>query len=181
MHGRIVAILSTAMYTLICVALVALAALLLGYGLWSVVRAAMGDGDVVLAVLEALGLVIVALAVFDVGKYIYEEEIERERELRSAVEARQSLTKFMVIIAIAASLEGLVQVVHAAKADRAALVDATLLLLAAVAVVVGLGVYQRLTVPTEAKEERIGGPHGELDRVQASGFVPDKGSAPAAS
>lgn len=181
MHGRIVAFLSTTMYTLIYVALVALAALLLGYGLWSVVQATAGDGEVVLAVLEAVGLVIVALAVSDVGKYIYEEEIERERELRSAVEARQSLTKFMVIITIAASLEGLVQVVHAAKADRGALVDATLLLLAAVAVMVGLGLYQRLTVPTEVKEERIGGPHDELEHVQAAGSVPDRGSTPSGS
>ena len=181
MHGRIVAFLSTTMYTLIYLALVALAALLLGYGLWSVVQATAGDGEVVLAVLEAVGLVVVALAVSDVGKYIYEEEIERERELRSAGEARQSLTKFMVIITIAASLEGLVLVVHAAKADRAALVDATLLLLAAVAVMVGLGLYQRLTVPTEVKEERIGGPHDELEHVQAAGSVPDRGSTPTGS
>ncbi|HZP86887.1 MAG TPA: hypothetical protein VFB54_08690 [Burkholderiales bacterium] len=160
--------LSTTMYALICVALAALAVTLLATGIWSVVEVALSGGEVILAVLEAVGLVIVALAVSDVAKYIYEEEIERERELRSAVEARQSLTKFLVIIAIAASLEGLVQIVHAAKSDRAALTDAALLLLAAVAVVVGLGVYQRLTVPTEAKEERIGGPNDELRRVDVN-------------
>jgi hypothetical protein len=160
-----IGLIANAMYAVICLALAALAATLLGLGIWSVVSAALAGGSVILAVLEAIGLVIVALAVSDVAKYIYEEEIQRDRELRSAVEARQSLTKFLVIIAIAASLEGLVQIVYAAKAERAALGDATLLLLAAVAVVVGLGLYQRLTVHTEAKEERIGGPHDELERA----------------
>jgi hypothetical protein len=156
-----IGLIANAMYAVICLALAALAATLLGLGIWSVVSAALAGGSVILAVLEAIGLVIVALAVSDVAKYIYEEEIQRDRELRSAVEARQSLTKFLVIIAIAASLEGLVQIVYAAKAERAALGDATLLLLAAV----GLGLYQRLTVHTEAKEERIGGPHDELERA----------------
>jgi hypothetical protein len=162
----VIAFLSNAMYAVICLALGGFAATLLGFGIWSVVQAALEQRDVVLAVLEAIGLVIVSLAVSDVAKYIYEEELVRDRELRSAVEARQSLTKFLVIIAIAASLEGLVQIVHAAKADRAALPDATLLLLAAVAVVVGLGLYQHLTVRTETKEERMGGPHEELEHAQ---------------
>ncbi|HZH26318.1 MAG TPA: hypothetical protein VEY95_03965 [Azospirillaceae bacterium] len=97
-------------------------------------------GEHVLAnMLEAVGLTVVALAVFDVGKFLFEEELLRNRELRSSVEARRTLTKFMTIIIIAVSLEALVYVFEAHQAHMsdllypAILLAVTALLIAAVA------------------------------------------------
>src|SRR5919201_2133889 len=51
--------------------------------------------------LTGIGYVVVAIAVFDVAKYLIEEEVVRGREMRVASETRKSLTRFISTIAIA--------------------------------------------------------------------------------
>ena len=109
-----------------------------------------GTGRVLL---DGVGYTIIAIAVFDVGKYLIEEEAIRGREMRQAGEARQSMTKFITTIAIAIFLEALVTVFDAGKQDIATMLYPTLLLLAGVALVVGLGVYQRLSARVEITAE----------------------------
>lgn len=103
------------------------------------------------AVLDVLGYVIVAIAVFDVAKYIFEDEVRRSNEKRSAAEARRSLTKFLSTIVIALFLEALVVVFKTAREDVAQLLYPTALLIASVLVLVGLGVFQRLSATVEEK------------------------------
>ncbi|WP_295208465.1 GNAT family acetyltransferase [uncultured Brevundimonas sp.] len=103
------------------------------------------------AVLDVLGYVIVAIAVFDVAKYIFEDEVRRGNEKRSAAEARRSLTKFLSTIVIALFLEALVVVFKTAREDVAQLLYPTALLVASVLVLVGLGVFQRLSATVEEK------------------------------
>ncbi|WP_306002251.1 GNAT family acetyltransferase [Brevundimonas sp. C43] len=103
------------------------------------------------AVLDVLGYVIVAIAVFDVAKYIFEDEVRRGNEKRSAAEARRSLTKFLSTIVIALFLEALVVVFKTAREDVAQLLYPTALLVASVMVLVGLGVFQRLSATVEEK------------------------------
>jgi uncharacterized membrane protein YidH (DUF202 family) len=121
---------------------------------WNAADSVINRGDPVDALLNAVGLIVIAMAAVDVGKYLFEEEVVRERELRSAVEARQSLTKFMVIICIAVALEGVVQISRVAQESFETLLRAALLVLTAVAVMVGLGVYQKLSGAVEAKDRR---------------------------
>jgi hypothetical protein len=128
--------------------------LLVGAALWNAAETLLNRGEAVDALLSAVGLIVIAMAATDVGKYLFDEEVVRERELRSAVEARQSLTKFMVIICIAVALEGLVQIARVSQASLDALLPAALLILTAVAVMVGLGVYQKLSGEVEAKDRR---------------------------
>tara|TARA_R110002051_G_scaffold141580_1_gene214811 strand:+ start:236 stop:751 length:516 start_codon:yes stop_codon:yes gene_type:complete len=103
------------------------------------------------AILDALGYVIVAIAVFDVAKYLFEEEVTGDHEKRSAAEARRSLTKFLSTIVIALFLEGLVVVFKTARADVSLLGYPTALVLVSVLVLVGLGVYQRLSAIVEVQ------------------------------
>src|SRR6187431_2283134 len=60
--------------------------------------------------LESIGYVVIAVAVFDVAKYFVEEEVIRGREMRLPSEARRSLTKFISTIAIAVFIEALVMI-----------------------------------------------------------------------
>lgn len=99
--------------------------------------------------LETVGYAIIAVAVFDVGKYLIDEEAIRGREMRQAGEARQSMTKFLTTIAIAIFLEALVAVFEAAKSDLAMMIYPIFLLLSGVALIVGLGVFQRLSATVE--------------------------------
>lgn len=103
------------------------------------------------AVLDALGYIIVAIAVFDVAKYLFEDEVRRGDEKRSAAEARRSLTKFLSTIVIALFLEALVVVFKTARADVSQLIYPTALLVASVLVLVGLGAYQRFSATVEEK------------------------------
>jgi hypothetical protein len=102
-------------------------------------------------VLAAIGYVVIAMAVFDLAKYFIEEEVIRGRELREAAEARRSLTKFVSTIAIAVFIEGLVITFQASKDDLSSMLYPTALLLTAILIVVGLGVFQRLSAEVERK------------------------------
>jgi archaellum biogenesis protein FlaJ (TadC family) len=104
--------------------------------------------------LSAIGYVVIAMAVFDVAKYFIEEEVIRGRELREAAEVRRTLTKFVSTIAIAVFIEGLVIVFQASKEDLPTMIYPTALLLTATLIVVGLGVFQRLSADVEDKIEK---------------------------
>ena len=105
------------------------------------------------ALLGAIGYVVISLAVFDVAKYFIEEEVIRSREMRQMAEARRSLTKFISTIAIAVFIEGLVTVFRVSKQDVERMLYPTALLLTAIVIVVGLGLFQHLSAEVEQKVE----------------------------
>ena len=106
------------------------------------------------ALLAAIGYVVIAMAVFDVAKYFVEEEVIRGRELRNA--ARSAPQPDQV------HLDHLDRGVHRrpgagvpapAKPERPTMLYPTALLLTAILIVVGLGIYQRLSADVEQKVE----------------------------
>jgi putative Mn2+ efflux pump MntP len=119
------------------------------YGVGQSVHALYTWQDFGSAVLRGVGYIIIAIAVFEVAKYIVEEELVHEREMRSAAEARRSLTKFVSTIAIAVFLEGLVTVFRVSHANVQDLIYPSLLLFAAVVMILGLGAFQRLSATVE--------------------------------
>lgn len=118
------------------------------------------------AILDTLGYVIVAIAVFDVAKYLFEDEVRRGNEKRSAAEARRSLTKFLSTIIIALFLEALVMVFKTAREDVTQMGYPTALLAASVFVLVGLGVFQRLSATVEEKVGDDDEAEDDADRVE---------------
>ncbi|HYE00546.1 MAG TPA: hypothetical protein VEH84_14265 [Alphaproteobacteria bacterium] len=123
---------------------------------WGVASQILHGEQVIAALLEGVGLIIIAMAIFDVGKFLFEEELDR-KELRTERESRQTLTKFVTILIIAVALESLVYIFEAGKADLANLVFPTLLLFAVVALLLGLAFYQRVSreaeyVPQKARQ-----------------------------
>lgn len=135
-----------------------------GVGVWESVR--VPERDLGQTALEAVGYTVIAIAVFDVGKYLLEEEAIRGREMREAGEARRSLTKFVSTIIIAVLLEALVTVFEAGKENPQLMIYPTLLLVAGVLLIVGLGVYQRLSVGIE---KRASDPTDDGERPGSTG------------
>ena len=135
--------------------LMALSLLLVGYGAIGVIAGISSSwADASDALLSAIGYVVISLAVFDVAKYFVEEEVIRGREMRLTSEARRSLTKFISTISIAVFIEALVTVFRASKQeDLQPMLYPTALLLTAIAIVIGLGLYQRLSAEVEQKVE----------------------------
>ena len=111
--------------------------------------------------LESIGYVVIAVAVFDVAKYFVEEEVIRGREMRLASEARRSLTKFISTIAIAVFIEALVMVFRQGSQDVALILYPAAILVTGILIILGLGLYQRLSAEVE-------------DRVDAKDRAQDK-------
>ena len=112
------------------------------YQVWLVLGA---HTKLVPALLDAVALIVIGMAVFDVSKFLVEEEVFGTDEEVSEGGQRNTLIKFLVIITIAMLMEALVFVFAAAKKDITLLVYPTFLLIGAVLLVVSLGVYQKLT------------------------------------
>jgi hypothetical protein len=134
--------------------LMLLALLMLGSAAWEV-AASLAHGEV-LGILESIGLVIISFAVIETAKFFVEEEIFRKKELRSAVESRRSLTKFITIIVIAVSLEALVMTFEAGRTEIAHAVYPAILFAAAMFALVALGAFQwlssRIAPPPEERD-----------------------------
>jgi hypothetical protein len=95
---------------------------------------------------------VIAIAIFEVAKYILEEEVIDPTQMRNAGQARRSITKFVSTISIAVFLEALVAVFQTSKGtDMSMMLYPTLLLFSGVTMVVGLGVYQRLSTSAEGE------------------------------
>ena len=110
-------------------------------------------GEAGIGLLESIGYVVIAVAVFDVAKYFVEEEVIRGREMRLASEARRSLTKFVSTIAIAVFIEGLVMVFRQSGQDIGLILYPAAILFTGILVILGLGLYQRLSAEVEAQVE----------------------------
>ena len=144
---------ASVIYSIVSLTLVLISLAMVGYALWEVWTAIATNTNIIEKILDAIGLIVVAVAVFDVAKYLMEEEVLRDRELRSAREARRTLTKFLVIITIAVNLEALVFIFGAGSTDISTLLYPTALLAAGTLMVVGLGIFQRLSVSAEERTE----------------------------
>jgi hypothetical protein len=145
--------------------LMLLALILLGLAAWDLV-AALRDGEV-LGLLDAAGVVIVGFAVVETAKFFAEEEVLRSKELRSAVESRRSLTKFITIVVIAVSLEALVMIFEAGRTDPSRVFYPAVLFAAAAFALMALGVFQWLSsriAPPPDPREGGGIDHREAER-----------------
>jgi polyferredoxin len=144
---------ANAVYTIISLTLALISVAMVTYAVWEVWIAIAAGAGIIGKILDAIGLIVVAVAVFDVAKYLMEEEVLRDRELRSAREARRTLTKFIVIITIAVNLEALVFIFGAGSTDISTLLYPTALLTAGTLMVIGLGIFQRLSVSAENESD----------------------------
>ncbi|UYG09325.1 general glycosylation pathway protein [Halomonas sp. M4R1S46] len=134
-----------AVYGLISLSLGIISLTMMGVALWDIWLSVHERTLLVAALLNAIGLIVIGMAVFDVSKFLLEEEVFSSSATKSPAKQREALLKFLVIIAIAISLESLVFVFDAGTKDITTLIYPTFLLISAVLLVVGLGVYQRLT------------------------------------
>ena len=125
---------------------------------WSVLhsyQSIAGDRFSIYSSLESVGAMIIAIAVLDVGKYLIEEEVFRNKELRSPAEARKTITKLFVITSIATGMEGLVYIFKSGSEDVSLLLFPASLILISSLSIVCLGIYQRMSIAVEAIEQKL--------------------------
>jgi uncharacterized membrane protein YidH (DUF202 family) len=134
-----------AAYGIISLSLGLISLAMIGVAIWGILISLHQNTLLVTALLDAIGLIVIGMAVFDVAKFLLEEEVLEAVEVKSPEKQRETLIKFLVIISIAVTLEALVFIFDAGKRNASLLIYPTFLLIAAVLLVVGLGVYQKLS------------------------------------
>ena len=85
--------LSRIVYGVIAIILLLLALVLAGDAVFQFFREALVGGEVTEAALGGIGYLVVAIATFEIARYLTEEEVVRRREIQLASEARRSLTR----------------------------------------------------------------------------------------
>ncbi|PCI93281.1 hypothetical protein COB11_05605 [Candidatus Aerophobetes bacterium] len=140
---------SKAGYIIGCAVLYIISIWIIFYSLYSIgLDISKGDFSVY-NLLDEVGLVVFAIAVVDVAKYLTVEEVIKPGHDRPPKEERAVFTKFVMIIATALALEGLVLTIETAKTNLEMMVYPVLLLLMSTIFIVSIGVYQKLNASSE--------------------------------
>lgn len=92
-------------------------------------------------VLEAIGLLTIAVAALELGQTIYEEEILREAHMSAPTRVRRFLSRFLIVVIVSLSIETLVAVFRFIHDDPKLLPQASMIGFAAAALLVAWGVF----------------------------------------
>ena len=90
-----------------------------------------------------------ALAIFDLGKTILEEEVLMHKDIFRHSSTRRTITRFIAAILIAVSIEALLLMFKAALGVNGDILSAVAMMLTAVGLLVGLGIYVYLGAKAE--------------------------------
>lgn len=90
-----------------------------------------------------------ALAIFDLGKTILEEEVLMHKDILRHSTTRRTITRFIAAILIAVSIEALLLMFKSALGNSNDILHGVWMMLAAVGLLVGLGVYVYLGARAE--------------------------------
>ena len=146
-------IIFSGVHLLAALILIALSLIIMGWSVYDVISSIRVGADLVPLILQSVGAIIISAAIIDVAQYMIEEEVLVDKELRDPEEARRTITKIMVIISIAVSIEGLVFIFKAGTKDLTLLLYPALLIMVSAFLIVALGLYQKLSATIEKVEK----------------------------
>lgn len=104
------------------------------------------------AVLEAIGLLTIAVAALELGQTIIEEEVQRQMHVSAPTRVRRFLSRFMIVIIVALSIESLVSIFNFSHEDPSMLPNAALVTVAAGVLLAAWGVFVKLNRAAEELE-----------------------------
>jgi hypothetical protein len=104
------------------------------------------------AVLESIAVLTVAVAALELGQTILEEEVHRQAQMSAPTRVRRFLSRFMVVLVVALSIETLVLVFRLSEEDIESLPYAASVGVAAALLLVAWGLFVRLNRAAEELE-----------------------------
>ncbi|MGH7201588.1 MAG: hypothetical protein ACREJB_13345 [Planctomycetaceae bacterium] len=104
------------------------------------------------AVLESIALLTVAVAALELGETILEEEVQREGQMSGPTRVRRFLSRFMIVLVVALSIESLVMVFRFSHDAPEHLPYAAAVGLMAAALLAAWGLFVRLNRSAEELE-----------------------------
>ena len=125
-----------------------------GWELWASL-VSYGDRDVasrVDGVLNSIAILTISVASLELAQTIFEEEILRDVQISAPTRVRRFLSRFLVVLVVALSIESLVAVFKFSRDDPAQLPYAAAIGLTAAALLAAWGVFVRLNRSAELLE-----------------------------
>ena len=104
------------------------------------------------AVLESIAVLTVAVAALELGQTILEEEVQRDSHMSAPTRVRRFLSRFMVVLVVALSIETVVLVFRFSQDEPEHLPYAASVGVAAALLLVAWGVFVRLNRAAEELE-----------------------------
>jgi len=104
------------------------------------------------SVLEGIGLLTIAVVALELGQTILEEEVQRKVQVSAPTRVRRFLSRFMVVVVVALSIECLVTVFELAHEDPSRLPQAAAIGVAAGVLLAAWGVFIKLNKSAEELE-----------------------------
>lgn len=104
------------------------------------------------SVLETIGLLTVSVAALELGQTILEEEVERKAQVSTPTRARRFVSRFMVVVIVALSIEALVGVFELLHEEPEKLPHAATIALSAAALLAAWGAFIRMNKDAEELE-----------------------------
>jgi hypothetical protein len=102
--------------------------------------------------IEAIGLLAIAVVSLQIAQTITEEEVIRDAHISAPTRVRRYLSRFMVVVVVALSIEGLVASFKALHENPELLPHAASLLVAAGVLMAGWGMFVRFNKEAEVLE-----------------------------
>ena len=140
-----------AVFFLLCgVALVAMA----GWELWEALTAVINAEAPprFVRVLECVGLLTIAVASFELGQTVLEEEVQREASTSTPTRVRRFLSRFLVVVVVSLSIECLVSAFQSLHGHPELLPHAGVIGLCAAGLLLAWGAFIRLNIGAEHLE-----------------------------
>ena len=110
------------------------------------------DAGAAQGIIEAIGLIAVAVVALQIAQTIVEEEVIRQAQVSAPTRVRRYLSRFFVVIVIALAVEGLVATFKALHDDLAQLPYAASILVAVAVLIAGWGAFIHLNRSAEELE-----------------------------
>jgi len=92
-------------------------------------------------IIEAIGLIAVAVVALQIAQTIVEEEVIREAQVSAPTRVRRYLSRFLVVIVIALAVEGLVATFKALHDDLSQLPYAASIVVSVAVLLIGWGAF----------------------------------------
>ena len=104
------------------------------------------------SVLEAIGMLTIAVAALELSQTVWEEEVQRKALMSAPTRVRRFISRFMVVVVVALSIEALTAAFRFVHEDPGQLTQAAAIAFGAAALLVAWGAFIRLNLAAEALE-----------------------------
>ncbi|MUI11959.1 hypothetical protein GJV26_05615 [Massilia dura] len=125
-----------------------------GWEIWEALTAAV-DAEApprFVRILECIGLLTIAVAAFELGQTVLEEEVQRETSISTPTRVRRFLSRFLIVVVVSLSIECLVAAFESLHGHPELLVNAGVIGGCAAALLLAWGGFIWLNVSAEHLE-----------------------------